>query len=309
MKFSELVRSTKYKKAMGFVYGWGAAIVLVGALFKIEHLPGASLMLMIGLLTEAFIFFLSAFEPPHEEYDWSVVYPELAGIDSSIDVDGDKSAAISSKKSALERFDAMIESAEITPELFEKLGHGLQNMSQTAEKLSDVSGATVATNNYVANFEKASEKVNEFADAYGQSAVKLNQSADKLADTYGSSADVVGQSGNELAEAYRKLTQSMNEEFDKTAGNTNTYGDQLESMTKNLTALNAAYELQLQGTNEHLEKTKDLYGGLNEVMSDLHNTVEDTKRFREEVSKLGNNLAAMNTVYGNMLSAMNVKQD
>ncbi len=308
MKFSELVRSKKYQKGMGFIYGWGASIVLIGALFKIEHLPGASIMLMVGLLTEALIFALSAFEPPHEEYDWSLVYPELAGIDESIEVD-DKSAAVASKKTALERFDAMIESAEISPELFEKLGHGLQNMSQTAEKLSDVSSATVATNNYVSNFEKASEKVNEFADAYGTSASKLNQSADKLANTYGNSADVVGQSGNELALAYQKLTKSMNDEFEKTAGNTDTYGEQLEGMTKNLTALNAAYELQLKGTNEHLEKSKDLYGGLTDVMSDLHDTVEDTKRFREEVSKLGNNLAAMNTVYGNMLSAMNVKQD
>ncbi len=308
MKFSELVKSSKYKRAIGFIYGMGASVVLVGALFKIEHLPGASIMLMVGLLTEAVIFAISAFEPPHEEYDWSLVYPELAGIDESIEID-DKSSVIASKKSALEKFDAMIESAEITPELFDKLGHGLQNMSQTVEKLADVSSATAATNNYVANFEKASEKVNEFADSYGQSATKLNQSAERLSETYGSSADVVGKSGQELADAYNKLTKSMNDEFEKTAGNTNTYGEQLESMTKNLTALNAAYELQLKGTNDHLEKTKDLYGGLNDVMSDLHDTVEDTKRFREEVSKLGNNLAAMNTVYGNMLSAMNVKQD
>ncbi len=308
MKFSEFVRSKKYKKAMGFIYGWGAAIVLVGALFKIEHLPGASYMLIIGLLTEAIIFFLSAFEPPHEEYDWSLVYPELAGIGDTIEIEN-KSVAVSSKKTALERFDAMIESAEITPELFEKLGKGLQNMSETTEKLADVSSATVATNNYVANFEKASEKVNEFADAYGTSASKLNQSAEKLSQTYGNSADIVGKSGNELAEAYRKLTESMNQEFEKTSGNTNTYGEQLESLTKNLTALNSAYELQLRGTNEHLERTKNLYGGLNDVMSDLSNTVNDTKRFREEVSKLSNNLAAMNTIYGNMLAAMNVKSN
>jgi methyl-accepting chemotaxis protein len=308
MKFSELVRSSKYKKTIGFIYGMGASVVLVGALFKIEHLPGASVMLMVGLLTEAVIFAISAFEPPHEEYDWSLVYPELAGIDESIEV-GDKSAAVASKKTALERFDAMIESAEISPELFERLGEGLRSMSQTAEKLHDVSDATVATNNYVANFEKASQKVNEFADAYGSSASQLNKSAEKLATTYNHSADVVGDSGNALAEAYRKLTESMNSEFEKTAGNTNTYGEQLESMTKNLTALNAAYELQLKGTNEHLEKTKNLYGGLNEMLGNLEETVEDTKRFREEVSKLGNNLGAMNTVYGNMLSAMNVKQN
>ncbi|MGM0624617.1 MAG: gliding motility protein GldL [Bacteroidota bacterium] len=308
MNFSELVRSKKYQKVMGFIYGWGAAIVLLGALFKIEHYPGASVMLIIGLTTEALIFFLSAFEPPHEEYDWSIVYPELAGIDEAIDAD-DKKSAVQSKKTALERFDAMIESAEISPELFEKLGDGLHKMSSTAEKLQDVSDATAATNNYVANFEKASEKVNEFADNYGSSAQKLNQSAEKLSSTYNESADMVGESGKDLAESYRNLTESMNEEFKKTTGSTNSYGEQLENMTKNLTALNAAYELQLKGTNEQLEKSKELYGGLNEVMENLENTVDDTKRFRDEVSRLGSNLSALNTVYGNMLSAMTVKKD
>src|SRR6056297_583048 len=308
MNFSELVKSRKYQKVMGFVYGWGASIVLIGALFKIEHLPGASVMLMVGLLTEAFIFFVSAFEPPHEEVDWSLVYPELAGIDENIDAD-DKKSNVQSKKTALERFDAMIENAEITPDLFEKLGDGLRNMSNTAEKLQDVSDASVAINNYVANFEKASEKVNEFADNYGESAQKLNHSAEKLSSTYTESADIVGKSGQELADSYQKLTKSMNEEFEKTTGSTNSYGEQLENMTKNLTALNAAYELQLKGTNEQLEKSKELYGGLNEVMDNLEDTVEDTKRFRDEVSRLGSNLSALNTVYGNMLSAMTVKKD
>ena len=70
--------SKKFKGIMAFVYGWGASIVIVGALFKILHWPGADLMLIVGLLTEALIFFLSAFEPLHEEIDWSLVYPELA---------------------------------------------------------------------------------------------------------------------------------------------------------------------------------------------------------------------------------------
>jgi len=78
-------------------------------------------------------------------------------------------------------------------------------------------------------------------------------------------------------------------------------------MTKNLTALNAVYEMQLEGTNKHVEATKAMYTGLDEMMSNLHSSIDDTKKYREEISKLGNNLAAMNTVYGNMLSAMNVR--
>ena len=62
---------------MGYVYGWGAAIVMIGALFKLQHLQFSGLLLAVGLTTEAFIFFLSAFEPPLEIPEWSKVYPEL----------------------------------------------------------------------------------------------------------------------------------------------------------------------------------------------------------------------------------------
>ncbi|MBN2778151.1 MAG: gliding motility protein GldL [Bacteroidales bacterium] len=308
MNLSEITSSKKYKKFMGFVYGWGAAVVMVGALFKIQHLPGAGIMLTVGLLTEAFIFFLSAFEPPHEEVDWSLVYPELAGVGEEINI-SDKKAAVSSKKSALEKFDAMIENAEITPELFEKLGNGLKHLNVTTEKLHDVSDATVATNNYVANFEKASEKVSQFADAYGSSAQKLNSQADQLANSYEKSATIVSTSGENLAQAYTRLTESMNKELELSTGGGQTYNEQLSIMNKNLTALNAVYELQLQGTNQQIEASKTLYSGLDEILNNLKQSAEDTKRYREEISKLSHNLAAMNTVYGNMLSAMNFKQD
>ena len=75
-----LVRSKTYKTFMGYLYGWGAAVVIIGALFKIMHWPGANIMLIAGMGTETVIFFLSAFEPPHKEWDWSLVYPELAGM-------------------------------------------------------------------------------------------------------------------------------------------------------------------------------------------------------------------------------------
>lgn len=304
MRLSEFTSSKSYKKIMGFVYGWGAAVVMVGALFKIQHLPGAGVMLTVGLLVEAAIFFLSAFEPPHEEVDWSLVYPELAGVEENLNI-SDKKAAITSKKSALEKFDAMIENAEISPDLFEKLGHGLKNLNSTAEKLHDVSDATVATNNYVANFEKASEKVASFADAYGSSAEKLNVQADKLAATYEKSANVVGTSGDQLATTYNKLIENMNKELEMSAGGGKTYNEQLSIMNKNLSALNAVYELQLSGTNQQIEASKAMYNGLDEILTNMKQSAEDTRKYREEISKLSHNLAAMNTIYGNMLAAMN----
>jgi gliding motility-associated protein GldL len=195
-----IVQSKGYKAFMGKLYGIGAAVVIVGALFKIMHFPGAGMMLMIGLGTEALIFFMSAFEPPHEQYDWSLVYPELEGVSEEDEEALASDPKISQKKSALEKFDAMIDSAQITPELFEKLGHGLMKMNETTEKLADVSDATVATNNYVANFEKASKKVNEFADSYGQSATKLNSTADTLSETYIKSSQTVASSVDKFAQ-------------------------------------------------------------------------------------------------------------
>ena len=203
----------------------------------------------------------------------------------------------------------MIENAEITPELFEKLGHGLQNLNNTAEKLQDVSDATVATNNYVANFEKASEKVSSFADAYGSSAERLKVEADKLARTYEKSASVVGDSGEQLASTYNKLIENMNKELEMSTSGGKTYNEQLSIMNKNLTALNAVYELQLQGTNQQIEATKAMYTGLDEILDNMKQSAEDTRKYREEISKLSHNLAAMNTIYGNMLSAMNFKAD
>ena len=80
MSLAELVQSSGWKNFMAKLYGIGASVVIIGALFKIQHWQCAGLMLTIGLFTEAIIFFFSAFEPLHEEVDWTLVYPELAGI-------------------------------------------------------------------------------------------------------------------------------------------------------------------------------------------------------------------------------------
>lgn len=356
---TEIVQTRGWKLFMAKVYGWGAAVVLVGAMFKIMHWPGAGMMLVIGLSTEAFIFFTSAFEPLHEEYDWSLVYPELAGMHEEVE-DTTEHKKPTPKQSALEKFDELLNSAQITPELFDKLGVGLRDLNQTTEKIADVSNATVATNNYVASFEKASQKVNEFADMYGQSAQVLNTSAGSLSNTYEKTSQVLTQStekfannvgeagkgltekmseagnnlsnviisagkesantltssfgnmasqistvGSEVAQSYTRITESINKDFDSITEGSRSYSQQLNFITKNLTALNAVYEMQLQGSNEHMEAAKQLFGGMEEIMQNMKDSVNDVKKYREEVSKLGQNLSAMNTIYGNMLSAMN----
>ena len=295
---AELTQSNGWKQFMAKVYGWGATVVLIGAMFKIMHWKGSGPMLVAGLSTEAFIFFTSAFEPLHEEYDWSLVYPELAGLEDEEDMDGRAKGGYGSTgtTSALEKFDALLEQGELSPELFERLGSGLQNLNATTEKLSDLADATVATNDYVTNVKKASETMTGFSENYNKAVEDLTNSN-----------ITVKEKADGLADSYARLTESLNSENVAATEGNKSYGEQLTVMTKNLTALNAVYELQLDNANNHIEASKELYSGLDEMMTNLHDSVEDTKVYKEQISKLSNNLAAMNTVYGNMLSAMNVQ--
>jgi gliding motility-associated protein GldL len=81
-------------------------------------------------------------------------------------------------------------------------------------------------------------------------------------------------------------------------------GEEINKMSKNLTSLNASYELQLQGSNEHLKATNKMYESINSLMANLTESVEDTRRYKQEVSALANNLEQLNRVYGNMLTAI-----
>lgn len=254
--------SKGWKKFMAKLYGWGAAIVILGALFKIQHWPGAGIMLTIGLSTEAVIFFFSAFEPLHEEPDWGLVYPELNTGERS-----EHSDAIEDKGSITEQLDNMLEEARIEPELIASLGDGMRALSSQASKLNDISDASVATNEYVSNLRGASTRVAELSDSYAkasESLVGLTSQAEA-----GSSA-----------------------------------GEHLQRMASNLTRLNQAYEAQF----EELNKTKDLYSGIGELLSNLQDSVEDTRKYKENIAALSSNLASLNTVYGNMLSAMTINK-
>lgn len=279
-----------WKNFMAKLYGIGAAIVIVGAMFKIQHWPGAGPMLVGGLTIEAIIFFFSAFEPPHEEVDWSLVYPELSGMHGE---EGHDAHKIDNDKPVTEQLDNMLEQAKIGPELIESLGAGLRNLSENANKLSDVSEATVATSEYTSNMKTASKSVENLASSYEQART------------------AIGESANQLAGSYSKATKALEDFSNSNTGSyqeAQTYAEQLNKVAKNLSALNASYELQLQGSQDHLSATSKLYSGIEDLMGNLNASIDDTKRYRSEIENLSTNLSALNTIYGNMLTALNYKK-
>ena len=150
--------SKKWKTSMNFVYGVGAAVVIVGALFKILHWPGANAMLTIGLLTEAGIFVISAFEPIHMDPDWSLVYPELAGGEQTMKKE--KAAG-----SVSQQLDSLLSQAKIGPELIESLGTGLVSLSNNVKDMSSISNAAIATKEYADSATKAAHNMNEIANS------------------------------------------------------------------------------------------------------------------------------------------------
>jgi gliding motility-associated protein GldL len=303
MTISELTHSAGWKKFMSKLYGIGASVVILGALFKIQHIPGGGLMISLGLSVEAVIFFFSAFEPLHEELDWTLVYPELAGMTDPDELDEYRDEALAGRGVTLEKFDDLFAQAEVKPETIQKLGAGLNNLSATAGNLADISEASVATRRYAENVQKAAEGVGGLTENYSESTNKLSSAASTLAESYAKAAEKIASSGGEVAATYSAAAEKAR---NITSGN-ETFGSQLEAMNKNLQALNEAYAAQLRGTNEHMKGADQVYKGIEDMMKNLRASVEETEKYKEQMSQLSKNLADLNTVYGNMLTAMNVK--
>ena len=317
MTLSEVVQSSGWKNFMAKLYGLGASVVIIGALFKIMHWPGAGAMLTVGLGTEAVIFFFSAFEPLHEEVDWTLVYPELAGITDDDEMENYKESVTSSRGNiVLEKFENLFEQSTLSPETLEKLGEGFAKLNNTANNLSDISEATAATQSFVSNFRNAAESLDGMTASYSENSEVLKTSITSLSSTYQKTASIiektgmeisqqVEKSGTDMAVSYQKLSESITGYSGSVSDSGRNFSGHIEKMNKSLNELNALYELQLKETAEYVKGNEKLYSGLDSMLSNLNDSVVETKRYREEILKLSDNLTALNNIYGNMLSAMN----
>jgi gliding motility-associated protein GldL len=271
----------KGRTVMGFAFGLGAAVVIVGALFKIMHWPGCNEMLIAGLGTEAVLFTLSSFQLTHAEPDWSIYYPYLVPVEDRATVaqenDGTTRNLLTSPVAvnggsgdgggATEKIAELMEKAKIDQALLDRLGNAMRDLSHNAEQLKSVSSAASATDSYVSSLEEASKKMSSLSEAYQRASVSI-----------------AGLTSNtEAGESF---------------------GEQMQKVSKNLSALNNVYELQLQGSSAHLEATQGFQKQVSEMMQNLAASTEDTKLYRENMAVLAQNLTDLNNVYGNMLKAM-----
>ena len=267
------------KRLKNLLFGVGAAVVIIGAWAKILHIadpklfgiPFYSYMLTIGLLTEAVIFFISGFIPPEPDYYWEKVYPGLDIYDENWEKNSEKFGHVPLNASAANslsgQMDKMLEAAKIDQSLVTKFGDSLKGFSDQVSKFSNVADASASSN--------------EFAGAAKAAAASLHGVKDSFASA---------------AEGMNKLAAA--------SGDASQYHAQVQSATKNLAALNAVYEMELQDTNTHLKTMNKFIGNLSTAMTSLEGSLADTEKFKTQMGGLADNLEKLNGIYGNMLSAM-----
>ena len=199
------------KKAMNFAYGMGAAVVIIGALFKITHFElgplTGTVMLSIGLLTEALIFALSAFEPVDEELDWTLVYPELANGQAKKKTDKVETSA-DAQGLLSQKLDVMLKEAKIDGELMSSLGNSIKNFEGAAKAISPTVDSIAGQKKYAEEMSMAAAQMESLNSLYK---VQLE------------SASRNAQANSEIADNATKLKEQM------------------QSMTANIASLNSVY--------------------------------------------------------------------
>ncbi len=271
----------------------GAAVVVVGALFKIMHWPGAGLMLTVGLLTEAFLFLMGVIQPAapaDAHYHWERVYPildeniaedniphlpeaeilkrhkaKLEGGDAPVAIQGkpqSKEAAV-----ALANLDNALGSLKLDKGTMESFGSGIKSLNETASQMKNMGGAVTASNDFTKNLQETSKSL-----------VSLNKSYSDTAKAMSGMSDL----SNDAKE----------------------YHTQVQKITKNLSSLNAVYEMELKDANSHLKAMNKFYSNLTIAMESMSDASRESEAFKKEMSKLTTNITTLNKVYGNMLTAM-----
>lgn len=264
-------KSHKGQVVMNFLFSFFAAIVILAAMMKILHWPGADIAIMVGLIAEAVVFLIMAFlVPPPEEPHWERYFP---GITVHPDLDPNfKPTPLSlgggnNGNPALTKMEDMLREADITPANLGRLSEGFKKLGGTVDKMSDITDVVAATGDYTAKTKEATAALTTMKDAYLGAANGINH-------------------------------------FNQAADGTKQFHEQVQVLTKNLSSLNTIYELELQDTNNHLKAMNAFYSNLTKATEAMQGSVEDAQKTKDQIALLANNLGRLNSVYGNMLSAM-----
>jgi gliding motility-associated protein GldL len=261
----------KYIKNL--IIGLGASVVLLGALFKIQHWQGGGTMLTVGMMTEAFIFAMLGLLPPHHDYYWERFYPDITespvveAYRKGIKISAHGGGGAKPGEPATKSLDKMLEEAEINAPNLKKLSDNFQSFGKTVSQIKDITEVTAATGAY-------SQSAREAADALG-----------------------------EMKTTFKGATATMSA-FNAAAEDTTKFHDQVVVLSRNLGTLNQIYEVELSDANNHLKAMNKFYSNLVNASDAMASSAADAISAKDQMAHLAKNLTTLNQVYGNMLTAM-----
>ena len=283
--------SDEGQRVLNFAYGFGASIVIVGALFKLIHLPGADIMLCVGMGAEALIFALSAFDKPASNYHWERIFPGLhdenmkSGDLSQIMNNMSNNYAASANNSNMTQGQIQDTPNYSTNERNNTIDFSAQSASPEYINQTVMPGASI--NN--PRLEKATEM-------YVEQINSMVEQMSKLKDITSSLTNV----SVDLLNSYSAITDNSGN-LSSISGN---YVAQLDALNKNITGLNTIYEIQLKSVSSQLDTIDKVNSGLSNIRNLYENSSLDSYKIRQETEKMTMNLSQLNQVYERMLTAM-----
>jgi len=296
-KFDIWWNSPEVKQKLGAAYSLGASVVIIGAMFKILHLPGAGTMLGIGMSVEAFLFALGIFDQPHVDYEWDKVY-DFEGGSKAIN-QGNVSTQIQDTTQIQNtgvisgsRAVGLNYSETINDEDVKKLSEGIKNLTTTAQQFSSLSNVLGATDQFVKNIDGATQATGKFI----KNQDSLNTATGLLANSY----------------------QGISDGMETVERNTKLYAGKVEDINKNLSSINSIYEIQLkniqaqsEGITQQTERLRTVNDELSVIVTDVQKMKSatsiaaiETENYKVGTTKLAKQVADLNQVYGNMLNSL-----
>ncbi|MDH6304989.1 gliding motility-associated protein GldL [Parabacteroides sp. PF5-5] len=304
--------SDKGKRLLNFCYSWGASIVILGAMFKILHLPYGNTMLAVGMITEFFVFFIFGFEKPGSDYHWEDVFPVLKSKNplDRPDFSGSSITSIMHSNANMEDDDTSatpnlsganinmtggnggggaqrvnlgsmgISPIDVSEEDTKNLSSSIKKLSAAAEQISKMAELTDATQKYLDQLSGMSENMDKFS--------RVTNSLTDVSDT--------------LLHSYKNITDNS----DGITRNSQGYVQQMELLNRNLTGLNTIYEMQLKSISSQINSIEHINAGLNRIKDLYDGSLTDSSVFRTETERMAQQLTQLNQVYSRLLSAMTV---
>lgn len=244
-----MAQKEKFKIGIDNVISWGAAVVIIGLMAKLMHWPWGDWMIIVGLGTEAFLFFLLGFQK-------SAVSEETAV--STVHTNVGATAAL----------DNLLDKGQVSPEMIGKLGDGLRRFGDQVQAISNVSEVSIATNQFANTLKNAT-------DGFQKMNASLEKVSHDLANMGGASTDA------------------------------RSYQEQINKLAANLAQLNSVYEQELTQSDQKMKAITRHYEEIAITLQNFNESTAETQQLKEQIQSLNHNLASLNTVYANMLSAMN----